>query len=134
MFLYFSGEESSFEFGSRTDNTHATTDRPAKDSKDITVEGHLERSLAMRHRFTSFSSSLLNSFGIDFQIWDLHSKLKIQCQTDCVCGYNYLLTFLSSDFEYSISGNVDESFARSFPLPERLKNQKLWKYQIVLYK
>jgi hypothetical protein len=119
-------------FHSRTINDHAITDRPSNNSKDIILEGQLERNLAMQDRFTSFNSSLLNSYGVDFQIWDQQTKLKIQCQTDCICGFNYKLTFFNSDFEFSINGNTEDS-SKTFPLPERLKNQKLWRYQIVLF-
>ena len=102
------------------------------DSRDIIVSGQLERTMAMTERYSSFRS-MVDPHGIDFQIFDKHNKLKVQCQTDSLCKFkNYKLTFFTSDFEFSLCGWVEENFARSFRLPQRFIEQKVWNYKIAL--
>lgn len=107
-------------------------DRHFRDNRDIVLEGQLERNDAMKKRYTPFDSSLLYRLGIDFQAWDTHKKIRIQCQTDGSSNFDYQITFFTSDFDFSLSGSGEEAAGRSFVLPQRLIDQKLWSYRIVV--
>ncbi len=98
------------------------------------ASGHLQRSVAMCQRYTSFHSSLADTHGVDFQVLDQHHKLKIQCQANSHDPMGYNLTFSAEDFDYSLQGSVNETGTRSFRLPRRLVDRQSWDYQILLFK
>ena len=104
------------------------------ESQKYVVYGMLERTASMARHYTSFHSSLVTSHGIDFQIYDLKGKMKIQTQAKSLCTMEYSLTFFCPDFSYTVTGSVDKSDPHVVRLPERLAERQYWHYKIVLYR
>ena len=88
----------------------------------------------MCEKYLSLHSSLADSHGLDFQAYDMHHKIKVQCQASEYCTIGYRLTLGWADFSITHTGVANEPAPRNFPLPQWLFSHTHLKYELTLYR
>jgi hypothetical protein len=111
-----------------------TSSQSSSEGKKLIFYGMLERTARMAVHYSSFHESLVTSHGIDFQIFDMKKKMKIQTQAKNLCTIKYTISFFCPGFAYTVLGSVDKPEPHVFRLPERLVERQYWHYKIVLYR
>lgn len=111
-------------------------DDPRPGSPYLIVDGRLTRTHSMARRFTSVHPALaaMHHSGLDLQVYDRGDTLKVQCQASSLCSVGYSLTLSCAGIDIAVRGTANESASRLCRLPQQLKDQPCWDYQICLYR